>query len=107
MATTNRFVKDSNEVLDYKFDFRANTNQSDTNLSDYLAAGETISSYTITEDTGITVDSDNLSDSDTSVTVWLSGGTTGIDYNVVCQIVTSSTPTRTVERTIVVQVRDK
>ena len=75
----NRFVKAATSVLDYKFDW-----------SDWLDAGETISSKTVTVPTGLTKNSDALADTNTAVLVWLSGGTTGERYTVSCQIVTSA-----------------
>ena len=97
------FQKDPNAVLDYKFDWKASTNgNGDT---DWLASGETISSKTVTAGSGITKDSDALSDTNTSVTVWLSGGTAGVDYEVACKIITSTG--RTDERTIKIQVRER
>ena len=97
------FLKDPDAVLDYKFDWKALTNGSGT--SDWLQAGETISSHTIDEDTGITVVSSAPSDTNTSVTAWLSGGTAEVDYAVRCEIVTSSA--RTDERTMTIQVRER
>jgi len=101
MADT--FIKDPDAVLDYKFDWKALTNGSGT--SDWLATAETISTFTIDADSGITVNSSAKSDADTSVTVWLSGGTAGTDYAVRCEIVTSLT--RTDERTMTIQVRER
>lgn len=95
--------KDPNAVLDFKFDWRALTNGSGT--SDWLESGETISSHTITAATGITVDSSSLTDSSTSVTVWLSGGTDGNKYNVTCRIVTSAG--RTDDRTAEIRVANR
>ena len=79
------FVKDPNAVLDYVFDWSA-----------YLDTGETISSYTITVQTGITKNSDSQAAG--KVTVWMSGGTDGTMYSVACRIVTSAG--RTDERTM-------
>lgn len=87
-------IKDPQAVLDYVFDW-----------SEWLAAGETISSRTVTAQTGITKDSDSITDTSTSVTVWLSGGTAGSYYTVICRIVTSAA--RTDERTLLVQARDR
>jgi len=101
MADT--FIKDPDAVLDYKFDWKALTNGSGT--SDWLATAETINTFTIDADSGITVNSSAKSDADTSVTVWLSGGTAGTDYAVRCEIVTSLT--RTDERTMTIQVRER
>jgi len=92
------FLKDPDAVLDYVFDWKAATNQPTVSgLTDWLASGETISSHVITADEGIDVDSSALSDTNTSVTVWLSGGTVGAVYEVACKIVTSAS--RTDERT--------
>jgi hypothetical protein len=101
MADT--FIKDPSAVLDYKFDWKAKTNS--TGQSDWLASGETLSTKTITADSGITVDSSALSDTNTSVTVWLSGGTAGDDYTVACLITTSAS--RTDERSITVKCRQR
>lgn len=93
----NQKIKDPDAILDYKFDWKASTNGSGD--SDWLSSGETISTYTITAQSGITVDSDSLTDANTSVTVWLSGGTAGTRYTVACKIVTSAG--RTDERTMI------
>lgn len=97
------YIKDPDAVLDYKFDWKALTNGSGT--SDWLAAGETISTRTVTADNGITVDSSSITDTNTTVTVWLSGGTHGQDYTVACKIVTSAS--RTDERSITIQCRNR
>lgn len=95
--------KDPDAVLDYKFDW-ANTTNGGTK-ADWLEAGETISSHVVTADTGITVDSDSITDTNTSVTVWLSGGTAGTRYNVACSVTTSAS--RTDERTLLVTVKNR
>ncbi len=76
-------------ILYYKFDWKALTNGSGN--SDWLDDSETISSFVITEDSGITVISSSLTDSDTSVTVKVSGGTLKETYDIKCSIVTSDT----------------
>lgn len=86
-------IKDPNAVLDYGFNWRPDTKP-------WLEADETIASYIVTPDTGITVDSD--SESNGVVTVWLSGGTAGENYKVACKITTSAG--RTDERTIWIKV---
>jgi len=98
-----KFIKDPSAVLDYKYDWAALTNG--TGSSDWLAAGETIATRTVTVETGITKDSDAITDANTSVTVWLSGGTAGTEYTVACLIVTSAG--RTDERSILIQVEDR
>ena len=69
-----RFIKDPDETLDYVFDW-----------SSWIGS-DTISSYVIDEETGITLDSDS-NDTD-SVTVWLSGGVAGESYDVACEVTT-------------------
>ena len=98
-----RFTKDPDAVLDYKWDWKALTNGS--GLSDWLASGEIISSHTVTVPAGITKDSSSQTDANTSVTAWLSGGTAGTDYTVTCQIVTNAG--RTDDRSILVQVLER
>jgi hypothetical protein len=57
------------------------------------------------EDSGINIDSSSLTDLNTSVTVWLSGGLPYGDYSLTCKITTSQN--RTDERTIVIQSRQR
>ena len=90
MAET--FTKDPDEVLDYTFDW-----------TDYLETGETIASYVITADTGIT--SGTESQASGVVTYWLTGGDATYTYKVACKIVTSAG--RTAERTVTVWVIDR
>ena len=97
------FTKDPDAVLDYKYDWAALTNGSGS--EDWLQDGETISTHTVTVATGLTKDSSTLADDDTSVIVWLSGGTVNARYAVTCQIVT--TAGRTDERTIYIYMTDK
>ena len=85
-------LKDPSAVLDYVFDW-----------TEWLATGETITDHTITADTGIIVDSST--ELDGKVTVWLSGGTAGINYKVACKITTSAG--RTDERTLWIRVVDR
>ena len=85
-------LKDPSAVLDYVFDW-----------TKWLATGETITDYTITADTGITVGSST--ELDGKVTVWLSGGTAGVNYKVACLITT--TEGRTDERTIWIKVTNR
>jgi len=91
-------------VLDYKFDFLALTHAEPGAVSDYLEVGETISSHVVTVETGITKDSDAITDTNTSVTVWLSGGTFGDKYTITCEIVTSAGRTDTFEATLILGV---
>ena len=89
---TNQYMKDPSAVLDYVFDWTG-----------WLATVETIADHTITADTGITVDSST--EDAGKVTVWLSGGTAGINYKVACLITT--TEGRTDERTIWIKVVER
>ena len=85
-------IKDPDEYLDYVFDW-----------SSWLQDGETIDSYVVTPETGITVDS--KSESEGKVTVWLSGGTPGANYMVGCRITTSVG--RIAERSMLIKVRQR
>lgn len=87
----NRFLKDPDAVLDYMVDW-----------SDWLDS-DTISTSTWTVTTGITEDSDTKSD--TTTTIWLSGGTVGTEYELVNRIVTAGG--REDDRTIMIKVQEK
>jgi len=95
-----KWLKDPSAVLDFKFDWAPLTNGVQGERSDWLASGETILSHTITvSPVGLTVNSSAITDTSTTVTVWLSGGIDGIEYGVTCRIVTSGgrTDDRTME----------
>lgn len=105
--------KDPNSVEPYFFIW---CDKDGTNTGSATDTGElqgaTISTKTVTSDSGITVDSSSLAavtirgvsyGINTVVTVWLSGGTDGTDYNVLCRITTSDN--RTLDKTMVVPVR--
>jgi hypothetical protein len=92
MVLISNYDKDPDSVLDFKFDW-----------SEWLEAGETISSYVVTVPSGITKESDSKTDD--SVTAWLSGGTAGTSYIVACKIVTSES--RTDERSMRIVVADR
>lgn len=105
--------KDPNNVEPYFFVW---CSRDGTNTGSAADTGElqgaTISSYTVTVPAGITKDSDNKSAVtirgtayaiNTVVTVWLSGGTDGTDYDVLCRIVTSDA--RTLDQTMRIPVR--
>lgn len=86
------FVKDPDAVLDFAFDWN------NASKGPWLQTGETISSHTITVETGLTKDSN--SELDGIVTVWLSGGTAGEQYIVACKVTTSLG--RTDERSVLI-----
>ena len=83
--------KDPDEVLDYVIDWAAR-------LGD-----DTVSTSTFTVPTGITKDSDT--NTDTTTTVWLSGGTAGASYAIHNQIVTAGG--RTMEQSVSIAVLQK
>lgn len=89
------FVKGVDEVLDYQFDW-----------SQWLASDspiDTISSATITAETGI--DIDGQTNTTSSATVTLSGGTLGQTYTITCEITTAAG--RTPQRTMKIIIRNK
>jgi hypothetical protein len=92
MSLDNQYLKDPSAVLDWAFDW-----------TDWLATSETIANHTITADTGLKVDSS--AENNGKITVWLSGGTAGINYKVACKITTSAG--RTDERTIWIKVTNR
>src|SRR3989304_698178 len=107
--------KDPNNVEPYFFIFC----DKDTGINTGAAAdkgelqGATISTRTVTAPSGITKDSDSLAAVtiagvsyaiNTVVTVWLSSGVVGADYDIHCRIVTSDS--RTLDKTMTVPVRE-
>lgn len=97
-------AKDPGDVLDYRWDFAAETNDSDSN-GDWLTDAETITSHTITAPTGLTLDSSSITDAGTSVTAWFSGGTANVNYYPKCTITTSAG--RQLERSMKIRVRER
>lgn len=97
-----QFLMDPDAVLDYRFDWAALANGYGT--SNWLATGETITSFTIAGG-GLTVDSSALVSNDTAVVVWLSGGGVGTFYDVTCHIVTSDG--REDDRTMTIRVVER
>jgi hypothetical protein len=71
------YLKDPDERLDYTEDW-----------SDYLVSAETISSVAYTVPSGLT--NYNTSNTATTATIWLSGGTHGEEYLVGIKITTSA-----------------
>jgi hypothetical protein len=91
---TNTFIKDPDAELNYVFDW-----------SSWLPSGVTISSQTTTVQTGLTLESESITDSSTSVTVKISGGTSGSDYSVANKVTLSDGQVD--ERTIYIRVRQR
>mgnify|MGYP001572496141 CR=1 FL=1 len=88
------FKKDPSAVRDYTVDW---------DTDDWLGAATITGTPVWTVPTGITKDSQ--SNTTTTATAWLSGGTNGTDYDVACKITTAGG--RTDERTIRLQVRNR
>ena len=91
------FIKDPDATLDFAFDW-----------SDWLATSETISSYTITAQDGITLETEaphEQSESNGKIIYWLSGGTASSWYSVACKITTNAG--RIDERTMTISVKDR
>lgn len=86
-----QWEKDPSAVKDYSVDWAA------------WLAGDTISSYTVVVQAGLTKDSDSRNVG--VVTVWLSGGVAGKTYSVVNRIVTTNG--RTEERTFEILVKNQ
>jgi hypothetical protein len=92
------YVKDPDAVLDYTVDWEA------------WLKGDTIASstFTVEEIPNVTGLVNNYEDkSDTTTTVWLSGGAVGIRYKVTNRIVTAAARPRTDERSFYVRVAEK
>ena len=83
--------KDPNAVIDYAVDWTL------------WLDGDTISSSIWTAATGITIDSNT--NTITNSTVWLSGGTAGASYEVTNRVVTAGG--RTDDRTILISVAER
>lgn len=83
-----KFKKDPDAVLDYIIDFAALSNG--RGKEDYLQAGETIRSIDVfSSSPDLVVTQSYLTDTDTSVTLWLSGGVEEAVYTVTCRIETT------------------
>jgi hypothetical protein len=91
LDSPNYFVKDPNATLDYNVDWTA-----------WLGT-DTISAVAWTVPAGITQSS--VANTTKIATIWLSGGTAGQSYNIVCRVTTAAG--RIDDRTISVMVREK
>jgi len=88
------FAHDPSAVLDYAVDW-----------SDWLDSGETISASTWTVATGITQTTPSPSNTTTTATIWITGGTAGTYYQLVNHITTSAG--RQDDRTITLRVAQR
>ncbi len=86
------YIKDSDAILDYGFDW-----------SNWLDVGETIVESTWTVSDGLTKISDTHTETVTKV--WISGGTIGNDYTIVNHIITSNG--KEDERSHIIRVRSR
>lgn len=91
MAATFETVKDPDATLDYVF-----------NWTTYLGGADTISSVAWTVGAGLT--NVATSNTTTTATIRISGGTAGQDYEVACRVTLASGQID--ERTLKIQVRD-
>ena len=91
MGSNPTFLKDPQAVLDYQI-----------NWATWLSA-DTIATSTWTVPTGLTKASST--NTTTTATVWLSGGTADTSYNIVNTIVTAGG--RTEERTLTIAVQNR
>ncbi len=85
--------KDPDEVLDYTLDWSARL-ESD---------GDTISSVSWLIPSGIT--SPTQSNTDTTATAWVSGGTAGEEYEFRCRVVTAGG--RTMDETVKLKIKSR
>lgn len=75
---------------DYKFDYKPFTHGVTGAKSDFLGTTETLSSYVLTvSPTGPTISADSLTDTNTSVTYWITGFTVNVTYTVLIHVITS------------------
>jgi hypothetical protein len=87
------YVKDPGEVKDYAIDWAA-----------HLGTSETISTSAWVVATGLTSTAFPDTKTDTTTTIWLSGGTAGVPYLVTNHVVTNQG--REFERSFTVMVQD-
>ena len=92
ITTTTEWLKDPQAVLDWTWDWTT-----------WLQPNEQLTSSAFAATPGITIDS--ISNSTNKATVWLSGGTPGIPYQVTNTITTNQG--RTDERSITIRVKDR
>lgn len=88
------FYKQPTEVLDYDADY-----------SDWMPTSDTITSKTVTCESGLTVDSSTFNVSTHVVKAWISGGTDGEIYKVTVTIVTTGGRTKVHEYNV--RIRDQ
>jgi hypothetical protein len=85
-------VKDPNAVLDYFIDWTL-----------WLTTGDTIDNIVWTVPSGLTLETQTISGA--KAYAWLSGGTDGVSYNILCRVTTVDG--RVDDRTVSIQVSEK
>jgi hypothetical protein len=83
--------------LDYQFDW-----------SDWLAEEEVLAAadFTVDDESGLTIETSGFTD--TTATVWLSGGVTGQIGSIICRITTDSSPiARIDDRTLRLRIAER
>lgn len=93
MAALKTFTKDPDALLDYTLDWS----------TDGWLGSDTIASVTWVIPAGITKTTDT--NTTTTATAWLSGGTVDTDYTVTCRITTAGG--RIDDRSLLIQVRNR
>ena len=99
--------KDPGDVLDYVVDFAALANGNGNKNWLDTANSEVIASSVITMPSGLTLDSDDLVNTNTGVRLWISGGTAGTSYTIEIEITTDSTPARKKTIRMIIEVADR
>ena len=99
-------IKDPEAALDYRFVWgKGLPGYRKNGEPPWLEDGETIVSYSVTAESGITLESHEITDDGESVLVFLSGGTRGRSYDIKCRITT--TESRTDVRRMTIQVQER
>lgn len=99
-------TKDPEAALDYRFVWGEGRPQDRrTGERPWLEDGETIASYSVTAEPGITLENHEITDDGQAILVFLSGGTHGRSYLVKCRITTTQSRTDVRRMTIAVQRR--
>lgn len=88
MADYHRELRKDKALLDYVFDWAANTN-GDATETDWLVSGDAIATKSVTVESGLAKQSDTLINTNTAVRVWLNAQSSELGtYLVTCDIVT-------------------
>lgn len=113
MAWAGKYTKDPQAVLDYPYDWAAVAAEDEFGnpIKPWLETGDIIVSATATVSTfdddprPLFIENDPLDFTDTTTTVWLSGGTVGKSYLVTIHV--STFDGREDDRTILILIKEK